>query len=197
MKRLKFFSTVLAVVGFEVSLLVTTGTTSVLALALSGVYHGGRDDTGWNSDDGVAKNHHNAREEPSDKSNGCDVAIAYGGESDDGPVDAGAYVGELGARLTSLDHIHQCAKNGDKYEDKKKINRYLLEAEPDTLHKEVAFVDEREELKHSEDANETEHTQDEEIARGGQHGDEGEIERQGGEQVDNAEEAQSIFLAAG
>lgn len=187
----------LAIVRLEVCFLVASGTTSVLALPLSGVNHGGRHDTRGNGDDGVAENHDDAGKDAPDGGDGSDVAIAHSGEGDNGPIDAGTDVGELRIRLPTFDHEHEGAKNNNENENEEKINEYFPEAETDALHEEIALVDESEELKHSEDANETKGAQNEEVARTGEAGNEGEIERQCGDQVDDAEETEGILFAAG
>ena len=187
----------LAIVRLEVCFLVASGTASVLALPLSGVNHGGRHDTRGNGDDGVAENHDDAREDAPDGGDGGDVAIAHSGEGNNGPIDAGTDVGELRVRLPTFDHEHEGAKNDDEDEDKKKIDKYLPEAETDALHEQIAFVNESEELQHSEDANETDGAQNEEVARIGEAGNEGDIEWQRSEQVDDAEETEGIVLASG
>ncbi len=183
----------LAVIGFKVSFLVAPRTTSILALPLRLVNHGGRHYTGRYSNDGVAKYHDDAREKTPYDGDRRDVAITHGGEGDDSPVDTGADVSELCARLATLDHEHESTKNGDEDEHKKEIHQYLPETEPYALHKQMAFVDEREEFQHSEDADETEHTENEEITCAGEVRNKGEIKRQGGQQVDDAKETKRII----
>ena len=185
----------LTVVSLEIGLLIATGTTSVLTLALGGVYHGGRHNTSGHSNDGVTKNHDDAREKASNEGDRGDVAIANRSERDNRPIDTGADVCKLCARLSSLNHKHECAQNSDEDEDKKEINKYLTEAEFNALHEEITFVDKREELEHPKNADESENTQDEEIACAGQWWDEGEVERQGGQEVDDAKETEGILLA--
>ena len=115
----------LAVVGFEVGLFVATWTASIFSLALGSVYHGGRHDTCGDSDDGITQNHDDAGKEASYEGDRCDVAISNGGHRDDSPIDAGAQIRELCARLTSLNHEHECAQNGDEDEDEEEIDEYL------------------------------------------------------------------------
>ena len=166
----------LAVVGFEVGFLVAARTTTILSLALGFVNHGGRDDTGWHSDDGVTENHDEGGEKASNDRDRSDIAITDGGEGDNRPVDAGAYVGELGIRLCSLNHKHQRTHDGDEDEHKEEIDEYLPDTELDALKQQVTFVDEGKELEHAEDADKSKHPEDEEVACGGEVRNEGEIE---------------------
>ncbi len=183
-----------AVVGFEVGFFVAAGTASVFTLTLGLVNHGGGYDAGGDGDDGVAEDHDEPGKDTSDSGDRGDVAIANGGEGDDCPVDTGHDVGELGAGLPSLNDEHEGAEDGDKDEDKEEIDEYLTETQSDALEEEVAFVDEGEEFEHAENADEPEHTQDEEVTCGGEQGDEGEIEREGRHKVDDAEETEGIVF---
>ena len=153
-----------AVVGFEVGFLVATGATAVLSLAFGFVNHGGGDDTCRHSDDRVTQNHDEGGKEATDEGYRGDVTITDGGEGDDCPIDAGADICELGARLVSFDHKHQGSHDGDKDENEEEIDEYLPETELDALKEKMTFIDECEELEHAEDTDESEDTQDEEIA---------------------------------
>ena len=166
----------LAVVGFEVGFLVAARTTTILSLAFGLVNHGGRHDTGGHSDDGVTENHDEGGEKASNDRDRSDVAITDGGEGDNRPVYAGSDVGELSARLCSLNHKHQRSHNGDKDEHKEEIDEYLPDTELDALKQQMAFVDKGEELEHAEDADKSEHPEDEEVACRGKVRNEGEIE---------------------
>ena len=156
----------LAVVGFEVGFFVAARAATVLALAFGLVYHGGRHDTCGDSDDGITQNHDDAGKEASHEGDRGDVAITNGGEGDNRPIDAGADVGELGIGLVSFDHKHQSSHDGDEDEDEEEIDKYLPETHTDALEKQIAFVDEREELEHTENTKKSEYTQDEEVACG-------------------------------
>ena len=153
-----------AVVGFEVGFLVATGATAVLSLALGLVNHGGGDDTCRHSDDGVTQYHDERGKEATDEGDWGDVTITDGGEGDNRPIDAGADICELGARLVSFDHKHQGSHDGDEDENEEEIDEYLPETELDALKEKMTFIDESEELEHAENADESEDTQDEEIA---------------------------------
>ena len=184
----------LAVVGFEVGLFVATGAAAILTFALGLVNHGSGDDTRRNGDDGVTKNHHDAREEAPDNGNGGDITIANGGEGDNSPIDAGADVGELRIGLSSLYDEHEGSEDGDEDENKEEIDKYLPETEFDALQKKIPLVDEGEEFEDSEDADESEDTQDEKVACGREAGNEGKVERQRRQKVDNAKETEGIIL---
>ena len=184
----------LAVVRSEVSLLIAAGAATILALPLRLVYHGGRHDACGHSDDGVTQNHHEARQEASDDGDRRDVAITDGGEGHYRPVDARADVCELRIGLSSLDDEHEGAKDRDQNEDEEEIDEYLTETQSDALEKQMTFVDEGEELEHAEDADQTEDSDDEEVACRREAGDEGQVERQGRQQVDDTKEAEGVVL---
>ena len=186
----------LAVVGSEVGLLVAAGTTSVLALAFGLVNHGGRHDTRRHSNDGVTEYHDDARKEATDECDGRDVAITHGSEGNNRPIDAGADVGELSAGLPTFDDEHKGAEDGDKNEHKQEVNEYLTKTEPHALQEQIPLVDEGEELEHTEDTDESEHPEDEEITCTGEIGNEGQIERQCRQKVDNTKETERIPLTA-
>ena len=154
----------LAVVGLEVGLLVAARAAPILSLALGLVNHGGGDDTRRHSDDGVTQYHDERGKEATDKGYWGDVTITDGGEGDDGPIDAGADICELGARLVSFDHKHQGSHDGDEDENEKEIDKYLPDTELDALKEKMTLIDESEELEHAENADDSEDTQDEEIA---------------------------------
>ena len=182
----------LAIVGLEVCFLVASRTASILAFALGLVNHRGRNNTCRNSDDGVTKNHDDAGQKASNNSDRGDVTITDGSEGNNRPIDAGADVGELRTWLCSFYNEHERANDGDEDEDKGKIDEYLAETQTDALHQEVAFVDEGEELEHTEDTDESEHTQNEEIACRREARDEGEVERQGRQKVNDAKETEGV-----
>lgn len=186
----------LAVVGFEVGFFVAARAATVLALAFGLVYHGGRHDTCGDSDDGITQNHDDAGKEASYEGDRCDVAIADGCEGDNRPVDAGADVRELRAWLVSLDDEHESSDDGNEDEDEEEIDEYLTETQADTLQEQVALVDEGEELEHTEDTYESEHTQDKEVACRRETWNEGKIERQGRQKVDDTKETEGIVLGA-
>lgn len=98
--------------------------------------------------------------------------------------------------MCSFDDEHERTDDGDKNEDEEKIDKYLLEAHTDALEEQITFVDEREELEHSENTKKSEHTKDKKVACRGKARDEGKIERQGRHKVDDAEETEGIVLGA-
>ena len=184
----------LAVIGFEVCFFVASRATSVLSLTFGLVYHGGRHNTCGDSDDSVAKNHDDAGKKTSHEGDRGDVTITNSSKGDNRPVDAGADVCELRVGLVSLDDEHECTDDGNEDEDEEKIDKYLLETHTDALEKKIAFVDEREELEHSENTQKSEHTQDEKVACRRKARDEGKIKRQGRHKVDNTKKTESIVL---
>ena len=98
------------------------------------------------------------------------------------------------AWLPSFNHKHQSSDDGDEYEHKEKIDKYLAETQTNTLKKQMPFVDEGKELEHAENAQETEHSQDEEVACRGEAGNERKIERQGCHEVYDAKETEGVVL---
>jgi len=122
--------------------------------------HAGADDTRRDSQNGVAKEHDNGREEASHGGDGGDVTVSYGGHGDDGPVDAGGDVGELGVGLSVLDHEHQGADADDQYYDKKEIDQYLVGALTQGAQEHVPFgqkIEEFEDTEHPDKAERTQH----------------------------------------
>lgn len=164
------------------------------ALLLCLVNQRGADDACWNGNDGVAENHDGAGEEAAKDGGRGDVAIANGGEGDDCPVDAGWNVGELSVWFITFDHVHEGAEYNHEDDHKEEIDSYLSHALLDALQEEIAFVDEGEEAKHTEDSNESEGSENEEIASACQEWYEREVERQGCQEVNNAKEAERILL---
>ena len=156
----------LAVVGFEIRFFVATRTPSIFAFTLRFINHRSRHNTSGNCNDGVTKNHNDTRQEASHDSDRSDVAITNSSKGDNRPVDAGADVCELRVRLCSFDDEHQRTNDGDEDEDEEEIDKYLPETHTDALEKQIAFVDEREELEHTENTKKSEYTQDEEVACG-------------------------------
>lgn len=98
--------------------------------------------------------------------------------------------------MCSFDDEHERTDDGDKNEDEEKIDKYLLEAHTDALEEQITFVDEREELEHSENTQKSEDTQDEKVACRGEARNEGKIERQGRHKVDNTKKTEGIVLGA-
>lgn len=182
----------LTIVRLQISFLITPWTTSVRAFLLGFIDHRGAHDASRNGDDCVTENHHHTRKELAHRSDGGDVAIAHSGERDDSPIDARWDVGERGVGKVAFNHVHHCADDCHEDEHKEKIYGYLPKAHPDTLHQQVAFVDEGEELEHAEDAYETESAENEEVACACKERDERKVERHSGKQVNDAEEAEHV-----
>ena len=98
------------------------------------------------------------------------------------------------AWLPSFNHKHQSSDDGDEYEHKEKIDKYLAETQTNTLKKQIPFINKGEELEHAENAQETEHSQDEEVARRREIRNERKIERQGCHEVYDAKETEGIIF---
>ena len=156
--------------------------------------HAGTDDTRRDSQDGVAKEHDNGREETSHGGDGGDVTVSYGGHGDDGPVDAGGDVGELGVGLSVLDHEHQGADADDQYHDKKEVNQYLVGTMLKGAQQHVALGQEIEQFEDAEHSDEAERPQDD--GKAGIAEEEAQIHGQDAQQIDNAKEAFGVSLGS-
>lgn len=143
------------------------------ALLASLVYHRGTDNTCWHSDDGVAQNHDGTGKEAAEDCDRGDVAIAHSGESDDSPINARWDVGELSVWLIAFNHIHQGAENHHQYYHKQEIHSNLSQTLPYALQEQETLIDEGKEPQHTEDADESERSQDEEVASAGEERNEG------------------------
>ena len=108
-----------------------------------------------------------------------DVAIANSSHSHNGPIYGRCQVGELRVGNGTLHHEHQCPQAGDQYQHKEEINGYLGEALLERMHQDIAFIDEAEQFKYTEDTDEAERTQQNHVAGVGQ--EEGKVWRQGGQ----------------
>ena len=96
--------------------------------------------------------------------------------------------------MCSFDDEHERTNDGDEDEDEEEIDKYLLETHANALEKQITFVDERKEFKHSENTQKSEHTQDEKVACRRKARDEGKIKRQGGHKVNNTKKTEGIVL---
>ena len=155
----------------------------------------GADDTRGHSDDGVTEEHDEGGEEASHESDGGDVTITHRRHGHDGPIDAGADVGKVRARLTLFANIHEGTEASDEYEHEDEINQYLLQAFAQRLHEQITFVDEGEQLEHAEDANQSEGTEQDEVACS--RDDEKDVGWECSEKVNDAEERKDVAAFVG
>ena len=91
-----------------------------------GHFHG--HDAGRYGDDGVAENHHQRCHGLAESGLGRNIAIADGGQGDDGPVDAPWDAGET-VGLT-LDDVHQGTENDHQGRNRVEKNSDLAAAGP-------------------------------------------------------------------
>lgn len=181
----------LTIVRFQIRLFSAAWTTPFPTLSFRLVNHSGRNDAGGNGDDGVTKYHDKAGEEPAEHGHRSDIAIAHGGQSDDCPVDACWYAGELSTWFVALHHEHQCADDCDKHDDKKEIYQNLVHAPSDALNEQIALVDEGKKLEHPEDAYKAERPHQRHVTQW--RIDDAEYLWQGGKQIDDTEETENVL----
>ena len=188
---LQFGTAVFAILGFEVVTLAVAPRTSALLQLFVLADHRGRYDACRYGNDGVADEHDDGREKTSYWSNRGYVAIAYCRHGDNGPIDAVGDVVEAGAVFRSLDHVHYRAHRSDQYQYEKEEYHNLRGTDPQRPQQQVALVDEGKELEDAEDTDEAESPDDQQIVRPVQ--EETQVDRQRGQQIDDAEEAEDIL----
>ena len=191
----EFFSAVPAIgVALLVYFLATARAASVLHGFLCFVDDCGGYDACWNGDDGVTEKHDDGRKDFAEECDGGDIAIAYGGERDDGPIDAGGEVGELRAGESSFHHEHECAEAAHEYDDEEEEHKDAVEAFLNGNDQEIALIDELEKL---ENAEHTEQAQGTELANVACSREKpNNVERNGGEEIHNAEKAEDVAALA-
>ena len=140
----------------------------VLGLLFRLVNNGGRNNTCRNGTDGITQQHDECRKQASNRRYRRDVAIAYGGHRDDGPIDRCGQIGELCIGLPCLNHKHQRAQTGDQYQQEQEVDGNLGQALLELTHQYVSLVDEAEQLENAEDTDEAERTQQHHVSCMGQ-----------------------------
>lgn len=158
-------------------------------------HHGGRNDSCRYGDDRIADKHHAGGKKLSESGDRGDVTIAYGGHGDDCPVDTVRDVVELGIGLRALYHVHQRSDRSHQNDDEQEKDGYLLAAFAQGGEQPFAFVQEIEQLEYTEYAYQTESADDEQVTCAGEK--QADIEREGSQQVYNAEETEYVFPWAG
>ena len=154
------------------------------------VHKRSRYDTRGDSNDGITQEHDHRWKDFPQRSHRSDVAKSHSGHRYDGVIDRSAQVGELCVRGVALYDVHECAYTRDKYEDEEEIDQNLIETSAEGFQKKVAFMEKTKESKHAKHADESEGTEQKHVARARE--DERQIGRKGGDEVDDAEEAQGI-----
>ena len=191
----EFFSAVPAIgVTLFIYLLATARAASVLHGFLCFVDDSGGYDACWNGDDGVTEEHDDGRKDFTEERDGGDIAIAYGGKRDDGPIDAGGEVGELRAWESSFHHEHECAEATHEYDDEEEEHKDAVEAFLNGNEQEIALIDELEKLENAEHTEQAQSTELANVACSREKPDN--VERNGGEEIHNAEKAEDVTALA-
>ena len=191
----EFFSAVPAIgVTLFIYLLATARAASVLHGFLCFVDDCGGYDACWDGDDGVTEKHDDGRKDFTKERDRSDIAIANGGERDDGPIDAGGEVCELRAGESSFHHIHECAETAHKHDDEEEEHKDAIEAFLDGNEQEIALIDELEKLEDAEYTKQAQGTELADVACSRKKPDN--VKRNGGEEIHNAEEAEDVAALA-
>lgn len=145
---------------------------------------------GGYSNDRIAEEHDDHRDELACGGDWCDVAIADGGDGDNSPVDPSGDAGN-GRVGIALNAVHCGSKNDGHDEYKHHEYEDFHRTATKRVEQKTAFVDE---AGHFEDAENTQHTHHAEHRKGGSGGEEeAEIGGQDREKVNNAIEGKNIF----
>ena len=147
--------------------------------------------TGGDGDDRITQQHHHRREEFSRRGHRRHVAKAHSGHRHDGIINRSAQIRELCVRCISLHDVHQCADAGDQDEDKEEIDQNLVETPAQRFQEKITFIEKTEQTEHAKHANEPDGAKQKHVARSGE--DERQIRWSGGDEIDDAEEAERIF----
>lgn len=192
---LQFFSAVPAIgVALFVYLLATARAASVLHGFLRFVDDSGGYDACWDGDDGVTEKHDDGRKDFTEERDGSDIAITNRGERDDSPVDAGGEVRELRTGESSFHHVHESTETAHEHDDEKEKHKDAVEAFLDGNEQQIAFVDELEKLENTEHTEQAQGTELADVACSREKPDD--VERNGGEEIHDAEEAEDVAALA-
>lgn len=147
------------------------------------------DDAGGDGDDGEAGEHDDGGHHFSENRDGCDIAIADGGEGDDGPVDGLGDVAEAGVGAL-FDDVHDGAFDEDEGEHGAEEDHDFASAGGEGIEEDVGFAHV---FGHFEDAEHAQEAQDAEghevVAAGNEQFD---VAGEDGDEVDEAEEAEGV-----
>ena len=142
------------------------------------------------SNDRIAEEHDDHRDELACGGDWCDVAIAYGGDGDNSPVDSSGDAGNGGVGI-ALNAVHCGSKNDGHDEYKHHEYEDFHRTATKRVEQKTAFV---QEAGHFEDSENTQHTHHAEYRKGGScREEEAEIGGQDREEVNNAIEGKNIF----
>src|SRR5690606_7373397 len=89
-------------------------------------------------DNGVTQNHDKTRNELPRHAHGGDVAVSYGGERDDGPIDTFGNAGK--ATFAIFHQVHDCTQYHANDEDSKEKNKDFGAAGSQSVHQFLRFT---------------------------------------------------------
>jgi len=112
--------------------------TACVPVAIRLGHHLHRDDPGRNGNDGVAGQHGQGRNQLAHSSIGGDVAVAHGGDGDNGPVDTLGYTGK--AIVRTFHYKHQTAKDSAKHQYAEEKHRYFAPCRIQRAHQKCRFI---------------------------------------------------------
>ena len=151
----------------------------------------GTDNTCGHSQDGIAHKHDDGTEETPHGGDGGNVSITDGSHGNDSPIDTGGDVRKGRPLDVSLYHVHEGSHGDDHDDHKEEKDHDLAAAEHEGTQEEVAFLEEAEQLEHTEHPDKTEGTHYHQVAYRTYNPPY--IQGQGAEQVYYAKETEGIL----
>lgn len=124
-----------------------------------GFGHLGGNDSRWYSNDGVTQQHDYRGHQLTDGCDGRNIAIAYGGQGDDSPIDGLGDTGKIGID-PSFDQVHDRTENGDEQEEKKHEDHDLGHTGTYGAHEHIACRNEVVQAQDTEDPQQSKDTED-------------------------------------
>lgn len=129
------------------------------------------DDPGGDGDDGVSHDHHEGGDHLADDGVGGDIAVAHGGDGDDGPVDGLGDTGELVRGsvgvvvkcVWAFYEIHDRAHDDGEREDAEEEHRDFSAAGTEGVEDDMSFPEVASHFENAEHAQHAEDTDDEEV----------------------------------
>lgn len=104
--------------------------------------------TRGHGDDAVTENHHDTGNDLAELGLGGDIPIAYGGQGDDGPIDAHRNAGK--AVFGAFHQIHDGSDDDDGVDDGKEKHGDLVATGHERVGQHGTFIDEMCELENAE-----------------------------------------------
>ncbi len=124
-----------------------------------GFGHLGRNDSRRYGNNGITQQHHYRRYQLTDGRDGGNIAIAYGGQRDDSPVDGLGDAGKIGID-PPFDQVHDRAENGDEQEKKKHEDHNLGHTGTYGSHEHITCGDKVVQAQDTEDPQQSKDTED-------------------------------------